>query len=496
MNLLKLAQKKLQSISFPAKRHTKATIQDAVSINPVYGYDNVLGETDLLLQNIGQNRDFLLTLEYDTAVASALDNRSDFVCSTPFEFESDNEDLEKFIKDEVGSKAYELAKSIETCVPRGFSVVGIEYCKNDNGVYVINRHLLMPIKNYQVRQSGQWQGIIEGVQKDLDELQYVVTVRNPTYENLMGEPLLAKLFKSAEFRKNTANFWLKWLERFGFPMLIGETENDAILIDPDTGLEISAIQNLSNNLGKLYSAKTIAINQGQAITSIEPSSNGDHFEKAYKVFTDEVNKMVLGSSGTVDSENTTYASGQTAENTLDQKITADLRLVVSGLQKVVNNVIKINNRYGAVNFGDATCKVSVKTNEDIKLDLATRDETLTRAGARFSKKYFQKLYDLDDDDLDESQPFAAQLANKLTTEQQNVGDLADKGIEKAGQPIDPELIKLAIETADNQAELEANILELLGEQNKIFLESTELTLWAANLLGYGHITETVDKMGE
>lgn len=499
MDLLKLA---MSASSLPKKEITKQNVTKPVSIQYQTGFDNLAGEFDDVLKNLGKNRVFLRSIRNEPAVFSALDNRRDFVCSSSFELDCTTQQLSRFLESHLRPQLFDIAASGWDMIPMGASVVGFNYDYLDDGNIGIVRHLLMPLENYKVRESGVWQGKVDGEEQDLNPLQYVVSVRYPTYENQKGDPLLSKLFRTAEFRKNTAFFWVKWLERFGAPLLVGSTETNQTFVGSD-GVETNELKELSKALSIAMNAKNIALNSGQTISAIEPAGNGDHFKLAYDTFKTEIYDLVLGSGGTIDTANNNRASGRTAESTLDQKINADLRLIIPYLQKVVDNLIAINNEFGK-GFGNAKCTVKLKTAEDIKTELAGRDVLLVQAGANLTAKYFQDAYNLKPEYVTDKQQEPLQgetqqsltLArkNNFTAEQQVIEDLGDELLDLGHQPISPELILKKIQTANSPEQAKKLLLSLLPQKNTPFEESINDAAIVARMLGYAHLDATIKEL--
>jgi hypothetical protein len=510
------------SSSIPYPRLTKSKAQAVIDLDGYANYDTVVAESDLILKSLGRSRSALRAIEYDSEVAACLDIRRNFVVSTPLKFESENAELQEFVEQEIGTRTEEIMTVFFNAITYGYCVAGVEWKVNEDKSVGINRFILLPIDKFSVRRSGTWQGTINGVTMDLDPLQYMVLVRNHSYEMPMGEPLLSLLIRPVEAKKNVLNFWLRFLERFGTPTLVGKTPNDVKLPHPTIADEyINRTDDLSSTLANGQSAKTIVINEDQEITALETSSNGDQFLQSDSTLKNEIQKIILGSGGTVQTENNNRASGRTAEDTLDQKINSDLKVMLRGVQMLIDALIEVNRMWGSKQFGDAKCVVSIQTEEEINELLAARDKTLYDMGAKFKKEYFADTYAIDIKYLDDPLPppdmsglpdnpqdkqnqdkqekpkgkFSLSLADTVTGEQKAVDNLADKAKDKAGQPIDPELIKLAIETADNQEEAVKNLLSLLSYENAEFTDTVAESVYAANLLGYAHLQETIERIG-
>ncbi|EJO34427.1 PF06074 domain protein [Acinetobacter radioresistens WC-A-157] len=53
-------------------------------------------------------------------------------------------------------------------------------------------------------------------------LKFFLTRRKPSYKQPYGEALLTKLYWIWYFKTSSTKFWVKFLERFGSPLLIGK----------------------------------------------------------------------------------------------------------------------------------------------------------------------------------------------------------------------------------------------------------------------------------
>lgn len=489
-----------RSIARPSQQMTKSTAMYLPDILNNINLDLVAKEADKVILNLGKSRDYLKVLEYDAEVYQCFDTRRDFVVTTPINIKSDNEDLESFLKSELSKRTPELMRSMYDAVKYGYNVSAIQYKQNSDGTIGLGGFVAMPMEYFNPRQSGQWQGQINGVETDLNPLQWHVLVRNPTYEMQRGESVLSRVFWSCQFKKQGQNFWAQWLERWASPTLVGKSPADML---PDG--ETTMISDMAATLAEAVRNRVIVVNDSQDVTALETGGTGDAFLSFDSTMKNEIQKIILGSGSVSQTENNNRASGRTGENTLEQKVNSDLRLMVEGLQMLADDLIEINRLYG-VDFGlGAKAEISVQTTEDIKLDLAARDKLLTESGVKLTNEYWKRTYALTDTDIAESQAIEQQTPtpqtvqasfsladNKFTAEQMAIEDLGDSAL-KLGSPINPDDIIKALESDGDPVQ---NLLSLLDKSNEAWNEALEKHLFAAHVLGYVHTEETAKQLDE
>lgn len=489
---------KALTISRKPEKPTIETIQKPVATTQLY-YDVQVAEGDEALKRRGVGREYLKKLMYDPEIAQCCDTRRDYVASTPLLLNTDNEELKEFIENEILKHSSEIIGAIWTAVLYGYSVCGIEWTKRNDGSIGLGRFVLMPLEYYSVRASGQWQGTVDGILTDLDPLKYLVTVRNPTYENPKGESLLSRLLWTAQFKTNGQNFWIKFLERFATPTTWGKTDAQTVQL-PD-GTETDTVSLLSDALAESFNNKTIATDSTTEIGTLEPNHGGEPFKLFDDQMKNEIQKLILGSGAVSQTENNNRASGKTGENTLEQKINNDLRLCLASLQELIDKLIYVNSQWGK-SFNYSICEIELQTAEDIKENIAARDKILTETGLKFSTEYYKKQYGFDDTDIattptpNEPSFSFALSENKFTPEIQAIENLATMG---QPQPIDPQIIIAKLEEIERNGggfeESKLAFAEMAKLDNAELIELYANALYSSHVLGYVHLEERIKSNG-
>jgi phage gp29-like protein len=479
----------------------KAEVRQPVSINK-YQLNQLTGDVDLVLRGIGRSREYLKILEFDAEVYQCMSTRSDFVSSTPLNVRCNDQRTAKFITEELQPRFAEIMTTLFEVVKYGYTVTGIEYRQREDGLIGLGRIVAMPIEHFTVEHSGRWRGTMDGIEQHLDEganyYRLIPLVRNPTYENPKGDSLLSRSYWSFQFKRDAQGFWAQWLERFGMPLIKGSTaDGDAMLQSGKTRIE-----ELADSLAAAYRNKVIALNDDQTAELDNPPQTGNHFEIFDATFKDEIQKIWLGSGGVTNTANNNRASGQTAENTLEQKINADLRLMAQGINAIIERLIKLNNEFAFASFSNEPCTVEVQTSEDIRADVAARDDLLYKQGVRFTPDYYTATYGIQPSHFTiekVAEPLSAlfelpapETAQKFTPEQQTLEEMADGLLASGIQPIDPKLIIKAIESIDPQSltaqdDLKRELLKLVKVDNAEFTDTLYEALFSANLAGYGDL---------
>jgi len=165
----------------------------------------------------------------------------------------------------------------------------------------------------------------------------------------------------------------------------------------------------------------------------------------------------------------------------------DKRMVKSAFNLLFQWIVDLN-------FAGADAPVfSFFEEENIQKDLADRDEVLTKQGVRFTPKYYQRTYNLEEDDFELGEPRmngAGQFAENVSpganydARQQEIEDLADDSLAQASdvwKKIDEPVRKL-IESSSSLEEVRDRIFEIYADMDPGDLEKLVRDALATALL--------------
>ncbi|KAF3999055.1 DUF935 domain-containing protein [Glaciimonas immobilis] len=217
--------------------------------------------------------------------------------------------------------------------------------------------------------------------------KFLIARQDPTYENPYGQPDLARCFWPTKFKQAGMDFWFKFIEKYGTPWVIGKTPRSNNDAENDRLLDM---------LANMIQDAVAVIPDDASVEIMEAggkAASGDVHENFLQAMRAEVTIALLGQN------QSTEASSTHASATSGLVVTAEIRdedkSMISG---VVNELI---GWVCDLNFAGPHPEYKMWEEEAVDVTLATRDETLSRAGARFTNSYWQRTYDLQASDLSE-----------------------------------------------------------------------------------------------
>ncbi len=211
--------------------------------------------------------------------------------------------------------------------------------------------------------------------------------QDATYTNPYGAADLALCFWPATFKKGGFKFWLKFVEKYGSPWVIGKHPRQAT--DKET-------DDLITSLEEMISTAVAAIPNDSSVDILEAagkSGSSEAFDNFLKFCKSEIAIALLGQN------QTTEAEANRASATAGLEVTEDIREADAGIVcEVMNELLAWICDYNYADLPEQP-KFELYEQETIDKVQAERDETLTKAGAKFSNQYFERTYSLEKGDL-------------------------------------------------------------------------------------------------
>jgi phage gp29-like protein len=290
--------------------------------------------------------------------------------------------------------------------------------------------------------------------------------------------------------------WVKFLERFADPLLLG------IVNDPQSFVDLLRGQGFQS---------VVAVSQGESVSTVT-SSGGGEFERLDAACSKRIQKLILGQTLTTDIGNTgSYAAAQVHDSVRDDKRRSDCRLITPTVQRLINSLWELNN------FEGEPPVFTLQDDVGLEAARAERDNALAQYGLlTFTEKYFIDKYDLRPGDFiipdqTTSAPSAATKASatsrifKLTDSDINlaamatdkkpglelIDDLIAGTMQESNSPIKEDLILEAIKASSGPADLEERLAILMDKKYSgnfsnltAFTTMLENALYYANVIGY------------
>lgn len=361
-----------------------ALTREQATMERVFQLVSTLPDPDEALRRAGIARHQLRAVEMDDEVTAALDTRREAVLGTPWRLEGGTARWRAEMHAELAPHMEALLRGTFSAVPYGYSVVEVVW-RNDGGRAGIASLAEKPLEWFIPAADGvnlRWkqQGAgFDGV--PVDPRKFLLTVRSGSTRNPYGEALLSRVYWPWFFRQHGWQFWLRWLERYGTPLLLGKTAGDP--------------QVMADNLAAALAGSAMAVGQGDDVQAIAPGTGAGHFESFDAAICRRIQKLMLGQTLTTDaSTGGSFAAAKVADGVRTDRRNADLRLVAGTVQRLVNALWQFNGRNGE----PPTFVMADDTG--LEVERAARDAVLVeKVGVRLTPAYIAQRYDLEPGDF-------------------------------------------------------------------------------------------------
>jgi phage gp29-like protein len=224
----------------------------------------------------------------------------------------------------------------------------------------------------------------------LPEKKFLAPRYNATYDNPYGERVLSRCFWPVAFKKGGLKFWLRFIEKFGSPWIIGKHPAQA---------DKAAIRDLADALERAVQDAVLVIPEGSSADIVEAAgkAGSSSLYKDLKATCDEdIAICILGQNLTTSVSGGSRAAAEVHERVRGEIKDGDKKIVAQTMATLIDWICELN--FGP---GDARPVFEMFEEEEVDQALATRDKTLVDTGqVVFTKKYFMKAYDLDDEDFE------------------------------------------------------------------------------------------------
>lgn len=450
-----------------------------------------IADPDIVLRKLGKSRKDLRTLEFDDEIGAALDTRFAAVTGTPWRIEPYETDAHKFLWNELDAVMRPMLRTLWRAVPYGYSVAEVIYAKRAGRIGIGAVHD-KPMEWFRPTRDGALvylspdhaQGIpvSTGAAIDTQPLKFLLARNDASWVNPYGEALLSRVYWPWFFRSNGWQFWARFLERFGAPLLVGSGPGS-----PD---------DLARMLASAVQSGAIATSAETKVDAIAPGNAGEAF-KDFSIAVDKrIQKAILGQTLTTDVGSTgSYAAAKVQDDVRDDRRIADTRMVMAVVQRLVDSLWALNR------FPGDPPEFVMQADEGLSLERAERDAKLAQAGARFTPEYFVRAYDFERGEIEVEQ--AAQAAAKFSAPsealqfaprpmkrqsvagQDDIDAMADDAIAAGVSPVDSDAIREAIEQAGDEDDLMERLGQLAaGLPATEFRTIVERAMFAADVIGY------------
>lgn len=301
--------------------------------------------------------------------------------------------------------------------------------------------------------------------------KFLLVQHNATYENPYGFPELSRCFWPVTFKKGGLKFWVTFTEKYGMPYIIGKHPRGTSKEETDA---------FASLLDQMIQDAVCVIPDDSSVEILEggKSASASIYRELVEYCDNEITIALLGQNLTTQVTGGSYAAAQVHMQVRKDLIDSDKLMVEKTLNKLIDWIYELN-------FSDGEKPIfSMYEQEDVDKDLAERDEKLTKAlqlsGLKLTKRYFQKYYGFEDEDLEELPP--NKIPSEIAFSEPSEKTFPDQqALDKAIDSLEPETLQKLIEevlkpvldllkTGNSYEEIMENLYELYPDMSSEKLE--------------------------
>lgn len=221
------------------------------------------------------------------------------------------------------------------------------------------------------------------------QARFILLQNDPTYENPYGDKALSRCFWPVTFKRGGMRFFTIFVEKYGMPFMYGKLPRTASL---------DATNDLLSKLSNMVQDAVAVIPDDSSVGFLETkgTASADIYDRYLNRCNNSISKAILTNALSTEIQQTgARATTETGANTIEGNLADEDKDFPSTL---FNELFK---RIIDFNIGTGSYPVfNVFEEEEVKKDLSERDKNLDTIGVKFTKKYFQKTYNLDDEDFE------------------------------------------------------------------------------------------------
>ena len=226
--------------------------------------------------------------------------------------------------------------------------------------------------------------------EELEPRKFLLARQEASYENPYGFADLSMCFWADTFMRGGLKFWVTFTEKYGTPWLVGKQPR---------GTPGSEVNNLLDKLEAMVQDAVAAIPDDSSIDILESGDKGasaDLYERLLMYCRSEINIALLGQNQSTES-NSNRASATAGLEVAKTIRDGDSALVMATMNQLLRWLTDLHDGEQA-----PAPTFVLYEEEDVNTQQAVRDETLTKAGVKFTKEYWKRVYRLQDGDIEEA----------------------------------------------------------------------------------------------
>jgi len=233
------------------------------------------------------------------------------------------------------------------------------------------------------------QALVQG--EELPPRKFLVPRQDPSYDNPYGFADLSMVFWPTTFKKGGLKFWVQFTEKYGAPWVIGKHPRSSQ--PEETDLLLDSLESMVQDaVAVIPDDSSVEIKEAAGKTG-----SAEVYERLLHFCRSEVSIALLGQNQTTEADSTRASAQAGLEVTRDIR-DGDKAIVEEAFNTLIRWVCEINWS------GGARPMFEMWEQQEVDKVQAERDEILTKAGAKLTRTYFMRAYDLAEEDIEEAPP--------------------------------------------------------------------------------------------
>ncbi len=365
---------------------------------PFLRITNILPNPDIILRKTGRGPEIYDEMENDDHVWACITTRKSGVASKswdvlPASDEAKDKEIAEFVKANLLGLNFERDLRQMMDAPfRGFRVHEVIWEERKGKWWVVNLKS-KPQRRFNFGADGQLRLITrDNYQGEpVPPFKFMITQHEASDDNPYGVRVFSKMYWPWVFKKAGFKFWAIFIEKFGMPLLLGRYRQGASQDEIDKIIEA---------LANMVQDAVGAVPQGTTVDTLEAKSGKEGSHQAFLTYCDNaISKAALGQTLTTQIGSTgSYAAAGIHYEVKQEIVEADARMIMASIN---NQLVKWLVDF---NFGPQERYPEFKIfyePEEVKKDLAERDERLVNMGVPIGVNYFYSRYNIPAPDKNE-----------------------------------------------------------------------------------------------
>lgn len=301
--------------------------------------------------------------------------------------------------------------------------------------------------------------------EELEPRKFLLARQEASYANPYGHADLSMCFWPTTFKRGGLKFWVTFAEKFGTDWVVGKAPRNT------PGPEVDK---LLDQLEAMVQDAVAVIPDDSSVEIMAPANKGataELYERLLMFCRSEVSIALLGQNQSTEASST-HASATAGLEVASSLRDGDARLVNAAINQLFRWMTDLNEGEEA-----PAPKFELFEEEDVNEKQAKRDETLTRAGVKFTPAYWKRVYKLEEGDLQAAPlqvtlppaaPPGAAFADQVPEGfSQAMGQLAPAGDKIVADWVDT--IQVLVNQRLDPEQLQAALLELYSDLSVVQL---------------------------